>query len=273
MNRMDVRDLRAKADADEPITMLTAYDAPTARIEDVAGVDVVLVGDSLGNNVLGHDSTIPVTMEEMASHTAAVARAVDSAMVVADMPFGAYGGSFEDTFENATRLMKEAGADAVKLETAPGGERTIEEIGRLTELGVPVMAHTGLTPQRVNEVGGHVVQGRDTEYSASPAELVATAEALEEAGAFSLVIELVSEPVAAEMTDAINIPTVGIGAGREVDGQVLTINDVLGFGPDLTFNEAYADVPSVMTQAVESYLSEVETGRFPTEEHGFDSEE
>ncbi len=273
MNRIDVRDLRAKANADEPITMLTAYDAPTARIEDEAGVDVVLVGDSLGNNVLGHESTIPVTMDEMASHTAAVARAVEDAMVVADMPFGAYGGSFEDTFDNATRLMKAAGADAVKLETAPGGEHTIGEIERLTELGVPVMAHTGLTPQRVNEVGGHVVQGRDTDYSASPAELVATAEALEAAGAFSLVIELVSEPVAADMTAALDIPTVGIGAGRKVDGQVLTINDVLGFGPELTFNEAYADVPAVMADAVEAYLAAVETETFPTESHAFDDEE
>jgi 3-methyl-2-oxobutanoate hydroxymethyltransferase len=273
MDRTDVRDLRAKASAGEPITMLTAYDAPTARIEDEAGVDAVLVGDSLGNNVLGHDTTVAVTMAEMVSHTAAVAGAVDSALVVADLPFGAYGGDFADTFENATRLLKEGGADAVKLETAPGGERTIAETEHLTELGVPVLGHTGLTPQRVNEVGGHVVQGRDTEYSASPAELLATAEALADAGAFGVVLELVSEPVAAEMTEAIDVPTIGIGAGRGVDGQVLTVNDVLGFGPELTFNEAYADVPTVMADAIAAYLSDVEDGAFPSAEHAFDAEE
>jgi len=272
MERTDVRELDAKAEAGDPITMLTAYDAPTARIEDEAGTDVILVGDSVGNNVLGHETTIPVTMAEMVSHTAAVSRAVDSAMVVADMPFGAYGGAFEDTLENATRLMKEAGADAVKLETAPGGERTIEEIERLTELGVPVLGHTGLTPQRVNEVGGHVVQGRGTEYSADPATLVATAEALEDAGAFALVVELVSEPVAGEMTDAIDIPTVGIGAGRTVDGQVLTIHDLLGFGQELTFSERYADVPEIIETAVESYLADVTSGAFPSADHAFDAE-
>jgi 3-methyl-2-oxobutanoate hydroxymethyltransferase len=270
MERTDVRDLDTKVDADEPITMLTAYDAPTAEIEDEAGVDVILVGDSLGDNVLGHETTIPVTVAEMVSHTAAVTRAVDSAMVVADMPLGAYGGAFEDTLDNATRLLKEAGADAVKLETAPGGETTVEEVERLTELGVPVMAHTGLTPQRVNEVGGHVVQGRGTDYSASPEELVATGRALAEAGAFSLVLELVAEPAARRVTDAVDVPTIGIGAGRGVDGQVLTVSDVLGFGPDLTFNEAYADVPEIVAEAVGEYLADVEREAFPTAEHAFD---
>jgi 3-methyl-2-oxobutanoate hydroxymethyltransferase len=274
MSRTDVRDLQRKAAEDDPIAMLTAYDAPTAGILDEAGVDVLLVGDSAGNLVLGHDDTTAVTLAEMLTFTGAVVRGSESAMVVGDMPFGAYGASMADSVDAAKRFLTEAGAQAVKLETAPGGEWTVELVDRLTELGVPVMGHTGLTPQRVNEVGGRVVQGRDTAHSASPAALVETAEALEAAGAFAVVLELVSEPAAERVAAAVDVPVIGIGAGRHVDGQVLTISDVLGFGEyDLTFDEEYADVPGVVAEAAAAYVSEVRTGAFPTREHVFDAEE
>ena len=274
MGRTDVRDLEEMADADEPITMLTAYDAPTAGILDDAGVDILLMGDSAGNLVLGHDDTISVTVEEALTLTGAVARGAEEAMVVGDMPFGSYGASTAESVENAKRFLTEADAQAVKLETAPGGERTVELIDRLTELGVPVMGHTGLTPQRVNEVGGRVVQGRDTEHSASPEALVETAEALEDAGAFAIVLELVAEPAARRVTEAVDVPTIGIGAGRHVDGQVLTISDVLGYGEyDLTFDKEYANVPGVVADAAAEYIGEVRDGEFPTRDHAFDPED
>jgi len=274
MGRTDVRDLEAMAAADEPITMLTAYDAPTARILDDAGVDILLMGDSAGNLVLGHDDTLSVTIDEALTLTGAVARGAEEALVVGDMPFGSYGASTAQSVENAQRFLTEADAQAVKLETAPGGERTVALIDRLTELGVPVMGHTGLTPQRVNEVGGRVVQGRDTEHSASPETLVETALALEDAGAFAIVLELVAEPAAKRVTEAVDVPVIGIGAGRHVDGQVLTISDVLGYGEyDLTFDKEYADVPSVVAEAAADYVAEVRDGAFPTREHTFDPED
>lgn len=249
--------------------MLTAYDAQMGRIVDEAGVDVVLVGDSMGNMQLGYDSTLPVTMEEAVSSTAAVSRAVESAMVVADLPFLSAGASMEDSVENAGRFLKEADADAVKIETPPGGTVTVDVTDRLTELGIPVMGHIGFTPQHLHQFGGHTVQGRGDEEAT--AELVETAERVEEAGAFAIVLEMVAEDAAKAVAEAVSIPTIGIGAGRHVDGQVLVINDVIGLGSyDLTFNKQYADAESVIRGAVEEYVEDVESESFPAEEHAFD---
>lgn len=269
MKETTVRDLAEKKQREEPITMLTAYDAQMGRIVDEAGVDVVLVGDSMGNMQLGYDSTLPVTMEEALSSTAAVSRAVESAMIVADLPFLSAGASMEDSVENAGRFLKEADADAVKIETPPGGTVTVDVTDRLTELGIPVMGHIGFTPQHLHQFGGHTVQGRGDEEAT--AELVETAERVEEAGAFAIVLEMVAEDAAKAVAEAVSIPTIGIGAGRHVDGQVLVINDVIGLGSyDLTFNKQYADAESVIRDAVEEYVEDVESESFPAEEHAFD---
>ncbi|WP_284014128.1 3-methyl-2-oxobutanoate hydroxymethyltransferase [Halobaculum litoreum] len=255
------RDLRERAD-DEPITMLTAYDAPTAEIVDEAGIDVILVGDSMGNAVLGHDSTLPVTVEEMHSRTAAVARATEDALVVADMPFLSFGVDEADSIENAGRMLKEADADAVKLESGP---HTVELTRRLAELGIPVMAHLGLTPQHVNQLGGYQRQGTDPEAAERLLDLAREHEA---AGAFSLVLEHVPANLAEQVTDALDIPTVGIGAGPETDGQVLVITDVLGLDEwSPPFSKQYADLRGAMSDAVTAYREEVERGEFPAAEH------
>lgn len=251
--------------------MLTAYDAPIAAQVDAAGVDVVLVGDSAGDNHLGYDDTLPVTLEEALSNTAAVDRAVDDAMVIGDMPFLSYGTSVAESVENAGRFLKEAGADAVKLETAPGGETTIEIVERCTELGIPVQGHVGFTPQREKAIGGAYVQGRDRDVSAGTDALVETARALEDAGAFSIVLETVSEGAARAVTEALDVPTIGIGAGRYVDGQVLVANDVLGLGGEsYSLAKRYADLDATIRDAVESYVEDVRSGAFPAAEHAFD---
>lgn len=266
-----MRDLESKYDAGEPLTMLTAYDAPIARLVDEGGVDMILVGDSAGHNHMGYGDTIPVTLEEALSNTATVVRGTERAMVIGDLPFLSYGTSLERSVENAGRFMKEAGADAVKLETAPGGETTIEIVDRLTELGVPVQGHVGLTPQRMNELGGPVIQGREGPDSAFVDELVETAERLEAAGIFSLVIEGTTEGVAKRITEAVDVPTIGIGAGRYVDGQVLVLNDVIGLDPaGFKLSKQYADVDRVIREAVESYVREVEDGEFPTSENAYE---
>lgn len=273
MRGTSVSDIAQKEADDEPITMLTAYDAQMGRLVDEAGVDIVLVGDSMGNNHLGYSSTLPVTMEEVLVSTGAVARSVDDALVVADLPFLASGASMEASVQNAGRLMKEAHADAVKLETPPGGTLTVDIVDRLVELGVPVMGHVGFTPQHLKQFGGHVVQGRgDAEATA---KLVDTAERLESAGAFAIVVEAVTESAGALVTEAVNVPTIGIGAGRDVDGQVLVLNDVIGLGSyDLTFNEQYAEVERVISDALAEFVSDVRTGAFPTADHAFtDSDE
>ncbi len=211
-------------------------------------------------------------MEEALSNTSAVDRAVEDAMVIGDMPFGSYGQSMESSVENAVRLMKEAGADAVKLETAPRGETTIEIIDRLTELGIPVQGHIGLTPQRMNQIGGGYVQGRDHSSSAAVDALVETAERLEEDGAFAVVLETVTEETGKAVTEAVDIPTIGIGAGRHVDGQVLVLTDMLGLGGEsFTLSKQYADLDSEIRNAVETYATEVEDGEFPAEENVYDS--
>jgi len=271
MGRTTIRTLREKYEAGDQLTMLTAYDAPIARLVDEGGVDIILVGDSAGDNHLGYDDTLPVTLEEALSNTAAVARATEDAMVIGDLPFLSYGASTEQSVENAGRFLKEAGADAVKLETAPGGETTIQLVERLVELGIPVQGHVGLTPQRMNEMGGAVIQGREGPKSAFADELVDTARRLADAGVFTLVLEGVTEAVAKRVTEAIDVPTIGIGAGRYVDGQVLVVTDMLGLGGEgYKLSKQYADLDRVIGQAVESYVSDVESGAFPADENVYE---
>ncbi len=256
-----VQDIRTHG-GEEPLTMLTAYDAPTAAIVDDAGIDIVLVGDTMGEVTLGYDSTLPVTLEEVRSRTAAVARGTDDAVVVADMPFLSYGADEADSIENAGSMLKEAAADAVKMEC---GTHTIELTERLTRLGIPVMAHLGLTPQHVNQVGGYVRQGTDQDAAQGILDL---AREHERAGAFSLVLEHVPANLAARITDELSTPTIGIGAGPDVDGQVLVINDVLGlsdWSPPIA--EQFGDVGAEMERAVEDYRDAVQSGDFPADEH------
>ena len=257
------QELRAKADR-EPITMLTAYDAPTAGLVDAAGVDVILVGDSMGNAVLGYDSTLPVTVDEMASRTAAVARATDDALVVADMPFLSVGVSEERSVEHCGRMLKEADADAVKLESGP---HTVDLTERLVRLGIPVMAHLGLTPQRVKQLGGYGRQGTTPEAAE---EILELARAHEDAGAFSLVLEHIPANFAADVTDELDVPTIGIGAGPECDGQVLVINDVVGLSQrSPPFAEQFGDVRAEMESAIDGFVEAVESGTFPRDEHSY----
>ena len=269
--RTSVRDIYRKYENDEPLTMLTAYDAPIAAQVDAGGVDMILVGDSAGDNHLGYDDTLPVTMEEALSNTAAVDRATENAMVIGDLPFLSYGASMEQSVNNAGRFMKEAGADAVKLETAPHGDTTIEIIERLTELGIPTMGHIGFTPQRMHQIGGAYIQGRGHTSSAALDALVETAERLEDAGVFTIVLETITEEAGKAVTESVDVPTIGIGAGRHVDGQVLVTTDVLGLGGEaFKLSKQYADIDSKIRSAVETYVSEVENGEFPAEENVYD---
>jgi len=257
-----VQDIRARAGGDEPITMLTAYDAVTAAIVDEAGIDVVLVGDSMGNAVLGYDSTLPVTIEEVASATGAVARGVEEAIVVSDMPFLSVGVDEAESIANAGRMVKEEGADAVKLECGP---HTVSLTERLVDLGIPVMAHLGLTPQRVKEVGGYYRQGTTDEEATRIREL---ARLHEDAGAFSLILEHVPSNLAAAITDDLEIPTIGIGAGPGTDGQVLVVTDAVGLSPSIPpFAQSFGDVRGEMERAVAAYRDAVVSGEFPAEEH------
>ncbi|MFC3801354.1 3-methyl-2-oxobutanoate hydroxymethyltransferase [Cohnella sp. GCM10012308] len=249
-----------------PIAMVTAYDYPSARLAEEAGVDVLLVGDSLGNVVLGYETTVPVTLEDMIYHTRAVVRGAPRTMIVTDMPFATYRGSKEQTLRNAARLMQEGGAHAVKLE---GGAELADEVALLVSAGIPVIGHLGLTPQSVLQIGGYKVQGRD---EAEAARLLADAKALEQAGAAAVVLELVVEPAAAAVSRALSIPTIGIGAGRGCDGQVLVYHDLIRYGSgirDKRFVKPYADVGETIRSAVSQYVNEVKTGRFPEESHSF----
>ena len=253
------RELRERAD---PITMLTAYDAQTARLIDDAGIDILLVGDSMGTEALGYDSTLPVTVDAVERRTAAVARGSEDALVVADMPFLSVGVDESETVRNAGRMLKEAGADAVKLESGP---HTVDITDHLTHLGIPVMAHLGLTPQHVNQLGGYTRQGT-TEAAAE--EILSLAREHEAAGAFALVLEHVPANVAAQVTEALDIPTIGIGAGGDCDGQVLVISDVLGLSEHAPpFAEQFGDVRAAMTEAIAQYRDAVESESFPAEEH------
>ncbi|AFK20394.1 3-methyl-2-oxobutanoate hydroxymethyltransferase [Haloferax mediterranei ATCC 33500] len=255
-----VRALRSKA-GNEPITMLTAYDASTAHIVDDVGIDIILVGDSMGNTELGYESTLPVTVEEMQSRTGAVARATDDALVVADMPFLSFGVDEASSIEHCGRMLKEANADAVKLESGP---HTVELTEQLVQLGIPVMAHLGLTPQRVKQLG-YSRQGTDRDAAR---EILELAEAHADAGAFSLVLEHVPANVAKQVTEAIDIPTIGIGAGPDCDGQVLVVDDVIGMSDRVPpFATQFGDVKSEMEKAVGAYKEAVEDGEFPAKEH------
>lgn len=240
------------------IAVLTSYDAATAQMMDEAGIPLILVGDSLGMTALGYATTLPVTLEQMLHHTAAVVRGVKSALVVADLPFLTYQASIEQAVMSAGRCLKEAGADAVKIE---GGEFRAPVIRALVENGIPVMAHIGLLPQSVRAMGGYKTQGKTTD---SAGQLLRDAKAIEEAGAFSVVIEGTVSSVAADITKAISIPTIGIGAGPACDGQVLVINDVLGLtSKPPPFAKQYANLADTIRTAITAYRSDVESGAFP----------
>ena len=247
------------------IAMLTAYDAPMGRLLDEAGVDVVLVGDSLGMVVLGYESTTPVTMEEMLHHAKAVRRGVKRALLVGDMPFLSFHGTLEETIRNAGRFIKEAGCDAVKVEWKHGIEDVVKAI---SDAGIPVMGHVGLTPQTAQAEGGFKVRGKE---AASASRIIAQAVALQEVGCFALVLECIPDVVAEEITHRLSIPTIGIGAGVSCDGQVLVTHDVLGlfdrFRPK--FVQAYAELAGTIRQAASAYVADVRSGRFPTESHSF----
>jgi 3-methyl-2-oxobutanoate hydroxymethyltransferase len=243
--------------------MLTAYDALTARVFDDAGIPVLLVGDSAGMVVYGHDTTIPVTVDELIPLTAAVVRGTARAMVVADLPFGSYQGSPEMALAAATRFLKEAGAHAVKLE---GGHRVLRQVEDLVAAGIPVMAHLGLTPQSVNAFGGYRVQGRGEDGE----RLLHDAKAMQAAGAFSVVLEAVPADLASRVTASLAIPTIGIGAGPDCDAQVLVWQDMAGLSPrNPKFAKRYADVGGVLRQAARSFAQEVVAGSFPDEEHSY----
>jgi 3-methyl-2-oxobutanoate hydroxymethyltransferase len=257
-----IHDLGAWKAEGKRFAMLTAYDFPTAKILDEAGIPVLLVGDSVGNNVLGYENTLPVTMEEMLHHTRAVARGVSNALVVGDMPFLSYQVSVEDGVRNAGRFLKEGGAGAVKIEGAQ-----IELVHTLSDLGIPVMAHVGLTPQSVHGLGGYRVQGRGEEAARRVADQAA---ALEKAGAFAIVLEAMPADLAAELTRTLQIPTIGIGAGAGTDAQVLVLHDLLGLSERLPrFARAYADLRGAIAQAAGAFAADVAAGRFPDDEHSY----
>jgi 3-methyl-2-oxobutanoate hydroxymethyltransferase len=258
---VSIHDLRTwKADG-RRFTMLTAYDYPTAQILDAAGVPVLLVGDSVGRNVLGYANELPVTMDEMLHHVKAVVRGTTQALVVADLPFMSYQASLEDGVRNAGRLIKEGGAHAVKLEGPH-----LDLVHRLVEIGIPAMAHIGLTPQSVNGLGGYRVQGRGEAAQG----VLEQAQQLEKAGSFAIVLEAMPSELAGEITAALDIPTIGIGAGPACDAQVLVINDLLGLTehpPKLA--KAYANLRQVVTEAVQAFRADVESGTFPDEDHSY----
>ncbi|AXF55980.1 3-methyl-2-oxobutanoate hydroxymethyltransferase [Salicibibacter kimchii] len=253
----------------EPIAMLTAYDAPSARLAERAGVDLILVGDSLGNVVLGYDSTVPVTMDDMVLHTKAVKRGARDTFVVTDLPFFSYHGDFSETSGNVRRLIQEAGADAVKLE---GGYEVADTVKKLVQAGVPVMGHLGLTPQSVGVLGGYKVQGKE----ATEAEkLIVEAEALEEAGAFAVVLECVPKQLGALVANRLEIPVIGIGAGAETDGQVLVYHDVIGYesGHVPKFVKQYANISPHIEAGLENYVSDVKSHAFPEAANTFTMKE
>jgi 3-methyl-2-oxobutanoate hydroxymethyltransferase len=263
--RVTVQTLQAKKAARTPIACLTAYDYPTARLMDEAGVDLILVGDSLGMVVLGYDSTLPVTMDEMLHHTRAVRRGVHRALIVADMPFGSYHSSIPEAVNNAARFLKEAGAEAVKIE---GGAIRVELVQALSDAQIPVMGHIGLTPQSVHKMGGYKVQGKTL---VSFDALVADALALEAAGCFSIVLEGVPDALAASITSQLQIPTIGIGAGASCDGQVLVFHDMvnLTFSPAAKFVRRYADAASLIRDAVTHFCEDVAQRKFTSDAESY----
>jgi 3-methyl-2-oxobutanoate hydroxymethyltransferase len=260
MSRVTPDEIRQMKERGERIPMLTAYDYPMARILDDAGIPMLLVGDTLGMVVLGHESTLPVTLDDIIRHTQAVVRGTKHALVIADLPFGTFQISVEDTMRQAIRIMREAGPQAVKLE---GGVRSAPSVRALTEAGIPVMGHIGLTPQSVNAFGGFKMQGK-TERAARA--LLADATALEEAGAFAIVLELVPIELARLVTERMSVPTIGIGAGPDCDGEVQVLYDLLGLFPDFTprHTRRYAEVGATVREAITAYANDVRARAFPT---------
>ena len=265
MARRTTKQLVDMKESGEPISMVTAYDATFARLVEKAGADVILVGDSLGMVVQGHDSTLPVTMDQMVYHTAAVVRGSERALVVADLPFMSYQASTEDAVRNGGRLLAETGCQAVKLE---GGLRCVPAVEAMVAAGIPVMGHLGLTPQSVNVFGGFKVQGRD---DGAADRLIEEARALEAAGVFGIVLETIPGEVAAQVSAALSIPTIGIGAGVHCDGQVLVCYDLLGMieGFSPKFLKRYANLGDAIQEAVRRYVDEVKERSFPSDEHTF----
>lgn len=257
--------LIASKERGERLVCLTAYDYPTARIVDEAGIDVVLVGDSIGNVIFGYGNTVPVTLEEILTHTRAVRRAVKRALLVADMPYGSYHTGADDTVRAALRLIKEGGAEAIKLE---GGLKRAALVKRLVDEEIPVMGHIGLTPQSVNKLGGYRVQGKTAETARA---LLEDARALEEAGAFAIVLEVMPREIAKLITESISIPTIGIGAGVHCDIQVLVLHDMLGlsFGKQARFVRPYANLREAMTEAVSHFAEDVRAGVYPSDEESY----
>ena len=257
--------LRSSKQRGERLVCLTAYDYPTARIVDEAGIDVILVGDSLGNVVLGYGNTVPVTLEEILIHLKAVRRAVQRALLVADMPYGSFHTGDDDAVRNALRLVKEGGAEAIKLE---GGHKRVHLVKRLVDEEISVMGHIGLTPQSINQLGAYRVQGK-TALSAQ--QLIDDAKAMEDAGAFAVVLVVVPREIAKMITESISIPTIGIGAGVHCDIQVLVLHDMLGlgFGKQARFVRPYANLREVMTDAVSRYADDVRNGTYPSEAESY----
>jgi len=264
-SKVTIQTIQSKKDRGERITCLTAYDYASARLVDEAGIDMVLVGDSLAMVMLGHENTMSVTMEEMLHHTRAVRRGMKRALLIADMPYGSYHLSAEDALRNAARFVKEAGAEAVKIE---GGQKRADLIMRLRDAELPVMGHIGLTPQSLHAMGGYKVQGKSL---GAIEELVRDAVTLQRAGAFSIVLEGVPREVAAMITAEVHVPTIGIGAGPECDGQVLVLHDMLNmsFAPAAKFVRRYGDVASTIRSAVESFKQDVEHGAYPGDEESY----
>jgi len=263
--RTPITDLKAMKQRGEKIVMITAYEYSAARFVEEAGIPLILVGDSLGNVVLGYDSTVPVTMDEIVHHVKPVVRATERAHVVADMPFGSYQGGPEDALRNAARLLKEGGAQSVKLE---GGKHVAETVRRLTQAGIPVMGHLGLTPQSINQLGGYKVQGKTP---AAAVRILNDAMALQEAGAYAIVLEGVPVRVAEIITEKLSIPTIGIGAGWACDGQVQVWHDLLGLFSDFVPRHAgrYANLGPTIVEALKAYAADVRNGAFPTEKESF----
>jgi len=265
MPRVTAVSLKERKRAGDKIAMLTAYDYPTARLMDRAGVEVILIGDSVGTAVMGRPDTLSVTMEEMLHHVRMVSRAVERALVVADMPFLSYQVTPEEALRNAGRFVAEGGAHAVKLEGP--ASRFGPAIHAILSAGIPVMGHLGFTPQSLHQIGGYKVQGRDPD---ARERLKEDAAGLEQAGCFAIVLELAPAELAAEITELVGIPTIGIGAGARCDGQVLVMHDMLGLGLDARFVKVFADVRGQMETAFRDYVAEVKEGRFPAGEHEFE---
>lgn len=263
--KVNAPSLKASKQRGERLVCLTAYDFPTARIVDEAGIDIILVGDSLGNVVLGYGNTVPVTLDEILIHLKAVRRAVHRALLVADMPYGSFHTGADDAVRNALRLVKEGGAEAIKLE---GGHKRVQLVKRLVDEEIAVMGHIGLTPQSINKLGAYRVQGKT---AATARELLDDARALEDAGAFAIVLEVVPREIASLITESISIPTIGIGAGAGCDIQVLVLHDMLGlsFGKLARFVRPYANLHEVMTDAVTRYADDVRNGTYPSEDESY----